>query len=467
MAVRTRARADRSPDFAPPPRYEIRGPIASGGMGTVWSAYDSVLRREVAVKVLSEAYSQDTRAARRFLREARAAARLSNHPNVVSIYDVGRGDPINSRPAASPSRPFLVMEHLPGETVAEALEAGNVRPQRALRWLAQAAAAIDYGHRHDVVHRDIKPHNFLLDANGDLRIADFGVARVGGAEPLTRTGQLLGTAAYLSPEQGLGEPASPASDRYALAVTAFELLVGRRPFNAENATAQLRQHVDEPPPRASRWNPQLSPAVDKVLARGLAKRPQQRWSSATEFVEALKSAVEQRSRVRPALAPPPLSPSPSPSPSSPLTPPQSAASRQGGLRKRAPVAAALACAAAVVAFVIATAGPFGGHRSARPARQSLAPANRSLSARRPAPPPPHHASAPPTTSTDTSASQVAASAPAPRVRSAPRAMPKPRGVSRPKAPKSAKPLPAGLLKQLSKGKAHPSQEHGHGHDGGD
>jgi serine/threonine protein kinase len=216
MAVRSRARADRSPDFAPPPRYEIRGPIASGGMGTVWSAYDSLLRRKVAIKVLSAAYSQDSRAARRFLREARAAARLSNHPNVVSIYDVGRGDPTTARSAGNPARPFLVMEHLPGETVAHALEAGDIRPQRALRWLTQAAAALDYGHRHAVVHRDIKPHNFLIDAGGDLRIADFGVATIGSAEPLTRTGQLLGTAAYISPEQALGEPASAASDRYAL-----------------------------------------------------------------------------------------------------------------------------------------------------------------------------------------------------------------------------------------------------------
>jgi len=173
-----------------------------------------------------------------------------------------------------------------------------VRREEALRWLAEAASALDYAHGRGVVHRDVKPGNLLLSLDRRLHVGDFGIARVATEDALTGTGQLLGTAAYLSPEQALGAPASDASDRYALAVAAFELLVGQRPFTAEHFAVQALQHIEDDRPRASSRNPSLPRAVDAVLARGMAKRPEDRWSTAGTFVDALDAAFSQPSRPR-------------------------------------------------------------------------------------------------------------------------------------------------------------------------
>jgi eukaryotic-like serine/threonine-protein kinase len=265
-----------------PDRYRVVRHVANGGMASVWEAHDELLDRSVAVKLLASHLSEDERARRRFQREARAAAGLSSHPNVATIYDVGEHQ----------GRTFMVMELLTGGTVGDKLRAGEeIPPATALRWLRDAASALDAAHAQDVVHRDVKPGNMLLDERGRLAIGDFGIARLALEDQLTATGTVLGTAAYISPEQAVGDPATPASDRYALAVVAFELLTGERPFQAENFAAQARAHVEDAPPVASSINPDLPRDVDRVLSRGLAKDPGDRYATATEFVDELDNAL--------------------------------------------------------------------------------------------------------------------------------------------------------------------------------
>jgi eukaryotic-like serine/threonine-protein kinase len=263
-------------------------------MASVWCAHDRVLGRDVAVKLLAEQFAHDQSAIRRFKREARAAARLSGHPHVVTIYDVGEAAEHDDQGR----RAFIVMEYLAGGTVADALRVNELDRDEALRWLHEAASALDYAHGRGVVHRDIKPANFLLSSNRVLYVADFGIARVGTEDTITSTGYMLGTAAYLAPERALGHPATEASDRYALAVVAFELLTRERPFAAEHFAAQAQLHVEQPVPSASSRNPYLPKAVDAVLARGMAKQPEERWPTAQGFVDTLELALTEHARRR-------------------------------------------------------------------------------------------------------------------------------------------------------------------------
>jgi eukaryotic-like serine/threonine-protein kinase len=285
-----------------PDRYRVVRHIANGGMASVWRAEDSVLGRLVAVKVLAQHVAADPSARKRFEREARTAARVSDHPNVVTIYDVGEHGGL----------PFIVMELLSGGTVADRLRAGRTVPRsRAFAWLEQAAAALDYAHAEGIVHRDVKPANLLLDDRERLAVADFGIARVADDTNLTQVGQVLGTAAYLSPEQATGEQATAASDRYALGGVAYELLCGRRPFQGEHIAAQARQHVENEVPDSG-----LGPDVDDVLRQAMAKDPDERYTTAARFVEELAAVAM---RVEPATdvtqpAPPRAAPAPSPTP---------------------------------------------------------------------------------------------------------------------------------------------------------
>jgi len=270
------------PRISLPDRYRVIRHLANGGMASVWEAHDELLDRDVAVKVLASHLGEDERARRRFQREARAAAGLSSHANVVTIYDVGEHR----------NRVFMVMEIMRGGSVGDRIKSGRaIGHEEVLRWLREAAGALDTAHEAGVVHRDIKPGNLLLDDHDRLAVGDFGIARVAWEDQLTATGQVLGTAAYLSPEQALGEPATAASDRYALAVVAYELLVGARPFEAEHFAAQARAHVEDPVPPASSRADGLSRAVDAVLERGLAKDPADRWESSAEFVRQLERTV--------------------------------------------------------------------------------------------------------------------------------------------------------------------------------
>jgi eukaryotic-like serine/threonine-protein kinase len=274
-------------DLGLPGRYAALRHVASGGMASVWCARDHALGRNVAIKLLAERFADDDDANERFLREARAAARLSGHPNVVMIYDVGE--------AEVDGRAFIVMEFLAGGTVADALRVDSVRRVHAVKWLTEAASALDYAHSRGVLHRDIKPANLLLDRDRTLHVADFGIARLGAEDTITGSGQVLGTASYLAPERALGHPATAASDRYSLAVAAFELLVGQRPFTAQHFAAQARQHIEQAPPAASAIDRTLPPSIDRILARGMAKRPEERWPTAEAFAQAIESALTEAS----------------------------------------------------------------------------------------------------------------------------------------------------------------------------
>jgi serine/threonine-protein kinase len=264
-------------------------------MGVVYRARDDELGRTVAVKVLGAPYADDPAGAGRFQREALAGARLSSQPHVVTLFDVGewRG------------RPFMVMEYLAGGSVADRIATAPAAVGTALSWLAQAGEALDAAHAGGVVHRDVKPGNLLLDEEGELRVADFGIARAAGLETFTATGTVLGTAGYLSPEQARGEPAGPASDRYALAVVAFELLAGSRPFASESPAGEVAAHVYGAVPSASRRRPALPAGVDPVFERALAKDPAARFPSCGAFVAALREAVEgtTATQILPAAAP--------------------------------------------------------------------------------------------------------------------------------------------------------------------
>jgi serine/threonine-protein kinase len=267
-----------------PDRYEDARPIGRGGMGEIFRATDTTLGRSVAVKVLERHYAQDTAVRERFTREALAVARLSGNPNIVTIYDVGEWR----------DRPFIVMEYLAGGSLEQKIRAeGAQPPRRALEWLEDAAAALDAAHREGVVHRDVKPANLLLDGQGRVHVADFGIASAAGLDSLTQTGTVLGTASYLSPEQAKGEQTSVASDLYSLGVVAFELLTGRRPFEGSSAAVEAAAHVTGEVPSVCEVNPSIPCELDPVFAKVLAKDPEDRYGSCAEFVAALRASLEE------------------------------------------------------------------------------------------------------------------------------------------------------------------------------
>lgn len=268
-------------DITLPSRYENLRRIARGGMGEIVRATDRELGREVAVKVLVGHVAEDGDLRRRFKREALAAARLSGNHNIVTIFDVGEHD----------GRPMIVMEYLAGGSLEQRLEDGGVEPSRSLDWLEQAAAALDAAHDAGIVHRDVKPGNLLLDDQDRLKVADFGIASTADMDSFTQAGTILGTAGYLSPEQARGERATAASDRYALAVVAWELLTGRRPFESESPTVEAAAHANAPVPSVRAVNPALPAAYDAIFARALAKDPAHRYRRAVEFVGDLRRAM--------------------------------------------------------------------------------------------------------------------------------------------------------------------------------
>jgi Protein kinase domain len=263
-------------------------------MGEVYRAMDSVLERKVAVKLLSERHASEPEVRARFRREALAAARLSGTPHVITVFDVGEHE----------EQPYIVMEYLDGGSVHDRLREGRVPPGQALEWLAQAGQALDRAHAEGVVHRDVKPANLLLDRDGSICVTDFGIASTTGVDTLTLPGTVLGTAGYLSPEQARGEPATAASDRYGLGVVAFELLTGRRPYEGDTAATEAFAHVNAPVPSAEQIYPELPDGVDEVLARALAKDPEDRPATCAELVADLRDAF------RVAVAPTRIAPAP-------------------------------------------------------------------------------------------------------------------------------------------------------------
>ncbi|MGE5131998.1 MAG: serine/threonine-protein kinase [Gemmatimonadota bacterium] len=248
-------------------RYRLADRIAVGGMGEVWRAEDLLLSRAVAVKLLRPAYAQDDSGRTRFRAEARYAGSLS-HPNIAQIYDYGAGEP--------PARPYLVMELVDGPSLAALLKDGPLGPVRTLEIISQAAAGLQAAHAAGLVHRDVKPGNLLVGNTGQVKIADFGIAHAVGSVPVTRTGELVGTPAYLSPEQVMGAHATPASDLYALGILAYQCLTGEVPFTGEPLAVALAHQERSLPPLP----PPVPLGVAALVAALTAKDPQARPPSA-------------------------------------------------------------------------------------------------------------------------------------------------------------------------------------------
>ncbi|MDQ3984995.1 MAG: protein kinase [Actinomycetota bacterium] len=269
-------------------RYVLESTIASGGMGTVWRARDDVLARPVAVKVLHTQLAEDAGFVERFRREALAAARLT-HPNIVAIYDTGSDAGASDRV----ERHYIVMEFCSGGTLAD-LRDGNapLDPLEVATIGASICDALSYAHRHDLVHRDIKPHNVLMASDGTLKVADFGIAKAAFAtSDITTTGAILGTVTYLSPEQVHGREPGPASDLYSLGILIYELVCGRPPFEAETQIATAMAHTTTPPPPMRTIRADVPKGLETIVLKALEKQPQDRFGSADEMAAALRAAT--------------------------------------------------------------------------------------------------------------------------------------------------------------------------------
>jgi len=270
-------------------RYRLLERIGSGGMATVFKAQDITLRRLVAVKLLHPGLTGDERFLRRFQREAHAAANLS-HPNIVTIHDFG-----SAESESQGTRHYIVMEYVPGRTLKQLIqeymaETGEPLPvSRALELAIQIAAGIGYAHRAGFVHCDVKPQNVIVTPDDRVKVADFGIARAMSEVSAHLTGNLWGTPQYMAPEQAAGEPATPASDVYAVGVILFELLTGRLPFDAENLPALALKQMQEPPPPVSQFNPSVPIQLERIVGKLLSKEPAGRYRTAGQLERILRS----------------------------------------------------------------------------------------------------------------------------------------------------------------------------------
>ncbi len=253
-------------------RYTLVRRLGTGGMADVWLAEDAELGRRVAVKILHERYASDEQFVERFRREATHAAGLS-HPNVVSIYDRGEAE----------GSYFIVMEYVDGQTLKQLIQARGPCPiPVAVAYARQILAALRYAHKNGIVHRDIKPHNVLVDDEGRIKVADFGIARA-GASQMTETGSIIGTAQYLSPEQARGAPVEESSDLYSTGILLYELLTARVPFNGETPVEIAMKHLQQAPEPPSSHREEIPRDLDLVILRALAKEPAARFQSAQEM----------------------------------------------------------------------------------------------------------------------------------------------------------------------------------------
>ena len=273
-------------------RYRVLKRLGSGGMAEVYCAEDQQLGRRVALKLLHRRFADDEQFVERFRREASSAAGLS-HPNIVGIFDRGEWD----------GTYYIAMEFVEGRTLKDIIrERGPAPPEAAADVALQILRAARYAHRHGIVHRDIKPHNVLIDDEGRVRVTDFGIARAGVSD-MTETGSVMGTAQYLSPEQAQGKPVDERSDLYSIGVVLYELLTGRVPFDAESPVSVALMQVSERPVPPMEVNPEVPPALDAVTLRAMEKDPDRRYQDADEFIAALEAA---RAAPMEILPPPPI-----------------------------------------------------------------------------------------------------------------------------------------------------------------
>lgn len=260
-------------------RYELGQPLGQGGMARVYLARDRFLTRQVAVKILHPALNGDKRFLARFRREAEAAAKLT-HPHIVSVYDVGSDGDLN----------YIIMEYVPGMDLKELLlQSGPLPPRRVVDIGAQVASALQYAHARQLIHRDIKPHNVMVTPSGLVKVADFGIATVLGDITQPDEQINLGAAQYFSPEQAQGFPVTPRTDIYSLGVVLYEAATGFLPFPGDNAVAVARGHVQDAPVPPSTLHTDVTPELERVIMRALAKNPRDRFASAEEIARALQA----------------------------------------------------------------------------------------------------------------------------------------------------------------------------------
>lgn len=277
-------------------RYRLQSLIATGGMGEVWHAYDEVILRDVAIKILKQEYLGDPGFLARFRTEARLAA-MVNHEGIANIFDYGEDG----------GSAYLVMELVPGESLAKIIERDTAVPtEKVLDIISQTARALQAAHERGLIHRDIKPGNLLITPDHQVKITDFGIARVADQVSLTATGQVMGTVQYLAPEQATGKPATAATDIYALGIVAYEALTGKRPFTGTSQMEIAMAHINEAPPAMPET---IEEGVRNMVMRALAKNPEQRQANALTMAveaEALMKAprrVNTGTKVMPTLTP--------------------------------------------------------------------------------------------------------------------------------------------------------------------
>ena len=265
-------------------RYRLEGRLGFGGMSTVHRALDVRLERRVAVKLLAEHLADDPTFVSRFQREAQAAARLV-HPNIVQVFDSGQDD--------STGQYYIVMEYIEGQSCAEILrDDGWLEVDDAIAIIDQACEGLHYAHRHGVVHRDVKPGNLLRSREGEVKLADFGIAKATEQSSITQVGSVLGTAAYLAPEQARGEEAGPRADLYALGVVAYQLISGRLPYEAASLTELALKQQHEAPPRLDTLVAAVRPELAEAVAISLALDPSERYETAREMGRALSDGAD-------------------------------------------------------------------------------------------------------------------------------------------------------------------------------
>ena len=262
-------------------RYRLDAQVGHGGMSTVYRAFDTVLERQVAIKLMHREMSSDSDQLERFRREARAVAQL-NHPHIVGVIDAGEDD----------QTPYIVFEYVEGETLKDRIRRlGRLPVPEAVAYAIEVARALGAAHERQIVHRDVKPQNVLIDEEGTAKVTDFGIARTMTEEGLTADGRVLGTTDYVSPEQALGHEVGPQSDLYSLGIVMFEMLTGDVPFSGENQVAVAMKHVREELPDVQLRRPEVSSALAAVLDRATAKELDRRYSDDTQLIADLEDVL--------------------------------------------------------------------------------------------------------------------------------------------------------------------------------